>query len=350
MSYEFRSFTELPRVALDGLDPKVAKHDYVSKGLHNTESLALIEAEKATIAFNGEKSLFYFKLGDSTLKIVREDYASVTAALKHNRVDGAGAAAGAPYLRPHYVAGVIAVCRTSDGQIIIGSRDASRSKSDPSEYQLQFPCGFIDTNDAFYEAVSKGGSGFLNEYLKENAQREAREEVGEAIEGKFSSYRVLGCIYETKKWRRSPKEDGSAKEGPETKDVCVIKSFVVEVNLNATFAEIVAARAAEVEFVNTKLEEADLPAEERENLQQRKKDLGEMTRMGAIPERDAAGLVTGSTTYDKVRVEFDDKPRPFVAEHGVTLSLVAKSLAPDPSAATYCAGRPLSHVKTMSHS
>jgi hypothetical protein len=219
MPYEFRSFTE---ESLDGLTPKIAKNTYANKGLHDDASRRLIENEMAKIAFNGEKSLFYFKPEDPTLKLVPEDYASVTAALKHNRADGAGAAAGAPYLRPHYVAGVIAVCRTSDGQIIIGSRDASRSKSDPSEYPLQFPCGFIDVNDAFYKAVSDGGSDFLNEELEKNAQREAREEVGEAIDGKMLGSRVLGCIYETKTWRRSPKEDGSPKEGPETKGVCVI--------------------------------------------------------------------------------------------------------------------------------
>lgn len=315
MPYEILLFE--PRVGLN-LQPKVAKNIFREKRLH-PDSADLINDEIERIfanpnAFNGEKALFYFKddADRSVLKIVPEDYASVLASAKLGRSPQEG-----KFLRPHYAAGVIVVCKTSDNKIVIGSRDASRSKLDPTDYPLQFPCGFIDVNEEFYQVAQSGDSVWLNDELIKNAKRELREEVLNFSDEQLTKSQSIGAIYETKQW---PTKAGGIK------DVHVIKSFVVAVEVSLSAQEILEKREAAILELNRNLElERSLPSNEErlKYLEVQKKDFDEMTQMGFV-EFSRLSLILGSGTGREAEILFEGKNRKFVAEHGMALDLVAR--------------------------
>ncbi len=309
------------------LNQKVAKHPFADKTGHE-KGKELIDAKVAQIAsnplaFNGEKALFYFKdkeLEDGNiLKIVPEDYASVSAALEVNRNPQtiASAQEKGQFLRPHYVAGVIVVCQTADDKIIIGSRDANRDKVDSTKYPLQFPCGFIDVNEDFYNKMRQGNPDLLYETIISDAKRELREEVLNFDDTEISRTQPLAAIYETKQWPVKEEKGGG------TKNVHVIKSFVIQVNVNMTYDQIEGRRNATIEKLNE-----DLIADPKnENFLQQKKDFGEMTKMGYIDLAQLPDLLAGKADGTKTEINFDGKPRQFVAEHGMTLDAVSQHLA-----------------------
>lgn len=305
---------------------KLAKNSYAQKRGHE-EGAKLIAKKAEEIdanpnQFNGAKAMFYFKNSDledgNILKIVPEDYASVSTALALNKDSTTieAAAQKGQYLRPHFVAGVIVACRTADNQIIIGSRDANRNKVNPSEYPLQFPCGFIDIDEKFYDKVKTGSISELADELSQNGLRELREEVINFSDEQINRVQPISAIYETKKW---PTKDG------ETKDVHVIKSFVVEVYVNLTYAEIAAERERQIIELTQKIAVTDPNSAEIEELKQQQKDFGEMTQMGSIASSDLAALLQGKKG-NEVEINFDGKPRKFVAEHGLTIDSVAQNL------------------------
>ncbi|MCE3254661.1 MAG: hypothetical protein K0R25_155 [Rickettsiaceae bacterium] len=313
------------------LTPKVAEHSYPNKKGHEKGQELIIDKrnqiKKNPLVFNGARALFYFKdkeLEDGNiLKIVPEDYASVLAALELNRNEETIAAAQAKgqFLRPHFVAGVIVLCKTSDDKIIIGSRDANRDKADPTKYPLQFPCGFIDVNEEFYDQMREGNINLLKQAIIGDAKRELREEVLNFNDDEILKTQPLAAIYETKKWPRKEEKGGG------TKDVHVIKSFVIEVDVNMTYAEIAEKRAAAIDELKAKLD-AD---PQNKELRQQKKDFDEMTQMGYIDVQELPALLAGKANGTEAEINFDGKPRQFVAEHGMTLDAFSQYFAQRPN-------------------
>lgn len=311
------------------LEPKVAKHSFADKTGHE-KGKELIDAKVEQInnnpnAFNGEKALFYFKdesQPDSNfLKIVPEDYASVSAAAEVNKNPKtlADAAEKGQFLRSHYVAGVIIACQTADDKIIIGSRDANRNKDDLTQYPLQFPCGFIDVNEAFYDKMRQGNAALLHETINGDAKRELREEVLNFDDAEILQAQPLAAIYETKQWPVKEAKGGG------TKNVHVIKSFVIQVKVNATYAEVEERRDATIKKLD---EDLKLDPKNKELLQQ-KKDFDEMKTMGCVDVARLPELLAGKANGTEVEINFDGKPRKFVAEHGITLDAVSQHLSKD---------------------
>lgn len=301
--------------------PKVAKNSFARKTGHE-KGRELIDAKVSAIesnplAFNGEKALFYLRdvmqEGEKTLKIVPEDYASVSAALEVNR-DSQAAIKG-QFLRPHYAAGVIILCKTTDDKIIIGSRDANRDRDDPTKYPLQFPCGFIDVDEAFYSEMQKGQDALLYQALFKDAKRELKEEVLNFNDAQILHVELLAAIYETKQWPVKEEKGGG------TKDVHVIKSFVIEVNVNMTYDEISDKRNAEIKKLRDQL---DADPKNKELLRQ-EKDFGEMKVMGCVDIKTLPELLVGKTDGTKAEIDFDGKERKFVAEHGMALDAIVRA-------------------------
>ncbi len=306
------------------LRPKVAQNSFANKSSHQEEGRSLIAAKAAKLesdplAFNGEKALFYFKDEDSVLKIVAEDYASVLAASEVNRNQAVveEAKEKGQFLRSHFAAGVIAVCHTADDKIIIGSRDVNKDKVDPTKYPIQFPCGFIDVTEDFYNKMKEGKPDLLREAIISDAKRELREELLNFDDSQISqSPQLLAVIYETKKWPVKEEKGGG------TKDVNVIKSFVIQINVNLTYLEIEERRAATIEKL-----QADLRTDPaNKDLLQQEKDFNEMTKIGCIDLAQLPEILAGKTDSTKVEIHFDNKPRQFAAEHGMTLDAVLQHL------------------------
>ncbi len=315
MPYKIISGDEIPNFL-----PKVAKHSFAEKRLQESRQEIGREAEAITqdpTKFNGEKALFYFKDEPSEgLKIVPEDYASVVASSKKSARDAAPGSG--QYLRPHFAAGVIVACKTSDGKIIIGSRDANRSKTDPTTYPLQFPCGFIDVDNSFYELMrgNQNPQPLMDKIISDGL-RELREEVINFEDDKISAANLISAIYETKQWPQKEEKGGG------TKNIHVVKSFIIAVDVNLTYAEIEAKRNQQILDLNQRLRETP----EDNALKKQKKDFDEMTQMTCVeisqlPEVLAAKSNVGTD----VEIEFDGKNRKFVAEHGATLNALAATL------------------------
>jgi hypothetical protein len=322
MTYKIRPFH--PTKGL-GLTPKVAKHEFAEKRGHE-EGKKLIENKVKQIkdnpkAFNGKKALFYFKdeeLEDrEILKIVPEDYASVSTALEINR--NKELLNKDQFLRSHFSAGVIVLCKTSDNKIIIGSRDAARNKEDPTKYPLQFPCGFIDVNDSFYQDMQKKDSAnLLNKAIVSDAKRELTEEVLGFSNSEIIDAKIIAAIYDTKQWPVKEEKGGGEK------NVHVIKSFVVALNVDMTYKKI-------------KKRRSEVPP----------KDFNEMTVMGYIEIDKIPELLSEKENGTKVAINFDGKERLFVAEHGLTLdavsqyylSLSSQKIDPDSSIKPYSSER-----------
>jgi hypothetical protein len=141
------------------------------------------------------------------------------------------------------------------------------------------------------------------------------EEVIEFSPDQITGTAVLGAIGADKKW---PKKDGS------TKDVRVIKSFVVEVAVGLTFDEIAKQRAEQVASVNEALKSNPTNLA----LVQKVKDFGEMTVMSCIDLAQVPGLLSGKIDGTEAELNFDGRERKFVAEHGEVLDIVSHMRSP----------------------
>jgi|GEM_PF-5182995 len=274
-------------LAQDTISPKTAKKSYDEK--HDEKARSFVEAGWAQAVAknpkmtNGSKAIFYTKEGadSNTLKIVASDYAHFIAALKKDKPEDIK-------LRPHFATGVAVACITSDGHVIVGSRDANRDKKDPTQFPAQFPCGFIDTDQAFYEQI-KNRKG-LHDTIVQNGLRELQEEVFNFQEAgiEIRNPQFIGGIYKTQTW--PSKETGQ-------KEILNFKTLVVKCEVDITFAELEAMRQAKPPI-----------------------DHHEMVTMGAVKSADVMGMNPEST------VSLEGKKRQFVAEHGYALPLLAAHL------------------------
>jgi hypothetical protein len=272
MSAESKSMSPLYEVWLpkEDLKPRIAKTTYTNK--HRTEEKEYVSKnweflqQRNPNSFNGDKAIFYTKEGKDSgiLKVVKSDYANVSAALQKDKPTNI-------QLRQHFVSGVAIVAITSDDMIIVGSRDTTRDKNDPTKYLAQFPCGFLDITDNFYERIATP-EGF-KEVVIENGLKEFEEELLEC--GKcgvtITEPTFVGGIIKRQTW---PSKSEESKE----KQILNFKTFVVSVRLNKTFEEICNLR--------------------KNNPPQ---DFNEMTVLGAIPLTDI------NKNPPKVKLENQDR-------------------------------------------
>ena len=162
--------------------------------------------------------------------------------------------------------------------------------------------------------MQQGNADLLYETIISDAKRELREEVLNFSDTEISQAQPLAAIYETKQWPAKEEKGGGFK------DAHVIKSFVIQVDVNMTYAEIEQRRNEEIQ----KLNEALVLDPRNLDLLQQKKDFDEMTQMGCIDAAQLPELLAEKANGTKVEIYFDGKPRQFVAEHGMTLDAVAQ--------------------------
>lgn len=320
MTYQLYQF---PVEGLANATVKLAQNSFEKKTVHNGAGQEIISKKRNEIALSGcgsndEKVIIYFtrdETGETLFKVVSEDYASFLAAVELNHKINSGEKVEG-YLRPHFAAGAIAVCKTSDDKIIIGSRDASRDRIDYFAYPLQFPCGFIDVNQKFYDEIKYNNPELLNQDIIDNARRELFEEILHFSDNKILRSNLVAAIYEEKKWRRK------TEQGDDFKNVNVVKSFIVEFDVSLTFDEILQRRNTEIAELYQKLQRDDLSEIEREDLLCRKKDFDEMTVLGFIEEKEIVTLLAKHGSGFNVGINFDGRMRRFVAEHGLVLDVI----------------------------
>ncbi len=286
---------------------KIGKKELSNK-LKNTNEFEKYEDEKKALEsglreykgqrlYNGNLYVLYSK-EEEPIKIKNSDFATLSVSRN-----------GDSKLQ-HFAIAVSTILLTSDNKIIICSRDASKKDEDPTDYPLQFPCGYIE-RPSDESRKSKDGA-FDNQDMRKIKQNELT-----------SSYILDFALKETSEELLDKKYlkliDGSSKI------IAVISQEKTFINKNGLEKKVENYRGFVV-FARTELNFDQITRIREENPP---KDIHEATKIGYIDlcvENIDALINDLERKKLDFTINFDKKERKFVAEQSVTLMTGLKFL------------------------
>lgn len=294
--YHFVEFKEQIEVKISD---KAFTDNLGSQNIETVESKA-----NAIIANGGEnrsKILCYFNADKTTdqkkIKVQLSQYACHNVAVS----------------KEHYACGVIVFCITSDDQLIIGSRDASRAKNDPQNYPMQAPCGFMENypigdESAFDKLLDKSLS--YQEFVIENGIRELKEEILPFEDCEIIKKELIGGVLVLRDW---PEKNPQNPDQPSTKKIANFKSLIVVIKVSLSFEEIQQLR----------------------QTSRKPKDYHEITLIEGLTRAQINEYSLGKKPTE-IAIDFDGKIRKFAAEHCLVLPIANLYNEPTTLTSTAC--------------
>ncbi len=268
---------------------KVSKGSFTERAGHQEsdvkswiERVWSCEAQKNPKIFNGDQTTIYSRPDDNGhLKVLHNDFATVCASRDANKKPEL-------HLRDHFNPGVIILCRTSDGKILV-----SKNRADEGDV-LQFPGGFIGgekykKTENIIADLRKNPECLIN-IINETSLREGAEEILKSFKDSHPKQEYLGYIGKKFNWPSKTNESG-------TKKVVSIKSFVVLAETALSSKELTGQR------------DSDLP-----------EDAGELPKVKFLDEKEALMAIS---SHKPVNVE--GKEIPFIVEHREALSILQRA-------------------------